>query len=57
MGGQGASALRRANTGVVVEQLRRSGATSRASLARRTVLAKQTVSTPKPPSTSEAKKK
>lgn len=45
MGGQEASALRRANTRVVVEQLRRGGATSRASLARDTGLAKQTVST------------
>ncbi|MEO5853071.1 MAG: ROK family protein [Nocardioides sp.] len=45
MGGQEASALRRANTRVVVEQLREGGATSRAGLARDTGLAKQTVST------------
>lgn len=45
MSGQASAALRVANTGVVVEHLRRGGATSRADLARSTGLAKQTVST------------
>ncbi|PVG82442.1 hypothetical protein DDE18_13340 [Nocardioides gansuensis] len=45
MAGQGASALRAANTAVVVEELRQGGPTTRAALARRTGLAKQTVST------------
>lgn len=45
MVGQESGALRRANTAIVVDELRRGGATSRAHLARRTGLAKQTVST------------
>lgn len=45
MGGQGSGALREANTRLVVEQLRRSGRTTRPALARETGLAKQTVST------------
>lgn len=45
MGGQGAGALREANTRLVVEQLRRGGPTTRPALARDTGLAKQTVST------------
>lgn len=40
-----ASSLRAVNTAVLVEELRRSGTVSRADLARRTGLAKQTVST------------
>lgn len=45
MSGQGSGALREANTRLVVDQLRRSGPTTRPALARDTGLAKQTVST------------
>lgn len=45
MGGQGSGALREANTRLVVDELRRSGPTTRPALARETGLAKQTVST------------
>lgn len=45
VGGQGVGAVRAANTSAVVRELRSGGPTSRATLARSTGLAKQTVST------------